>query len=75
MSKNKDLLQILSLVLIGMFLPFLGSTAITYGWNIMKIASTFIFFLLIFGAELAIVYVYFTIGNKIALQKIEKYKK
>jgi len=74
MGKNRDLIQILSLVLIGMFIPFLGSMAITYGWNLEKIIITFGYFLLIFGVELAIVYLYFTISNKIAYKTMEKYK-
>ena len=58
MGKNRDLIQILALVIIGMFIPFLGSIAITYGLdftnvnNLLKIGSTFGYFLLIFGIEL-----------------------
>ena len=74
MGKNRDFIQILTLVLIGMFIPFLGSILINYGYNLMKIVSTFGYFLLIFALELGFVYLYFTISNKIALKKIEKYK-
>jgi len=73
MGKNRDLIQILSLVIVGMFIPFLGSITITYGLNVTKIASTFGFFLLIFGVELGVVYLYFSIGNKIANKNLEKY--
>lgn len=80
MGKNRDLLQILIIVIIGMFIPFLGSIVITFGLditdtnNLLKIASTFFWFLIIFAIELAIVYVYYQITNKIVNKKIEKYK-
>ena len=74
MGKNRDLTQILSLVIIGMFIPFLGSMAITYELNVTKIALTFGYFLLIFGIELGAVYLYFSIGNKMASKNLQKYK-
>jgi hypothetical protein len=80
MGKNKDLIQILIIVLIGMFFPFLGSLIISFGLNVfylndlLTIGQTFGYFILIFAIELAIVYLYFTISNWIASKKIEKYK-
>ena len=74
MGKNRDLIQILLLVIIGMFIPFVGSITINYGFHLYKIASTFGYFLLIFALELGFVYLYFTISSKRALMKIEKYK-
>ena len=80
MGKNRDLIQILTIVIMGMFIPFLVSIAITYGFNInnfdnwLKIGSTFGYFLLIFAIELIIVFLYFTITNKIANKKIQKDK-
>jgi len=80
MGKNRDLAQILVLVIIGMFLPFLGSIMITFGLDLtnindlIKTGSTFGYFLLIFGVELGIVFLYFTITNKIANKKIAKHK-
>ncbi len=74
MAKNTDLALILALVIIGMFIPFLGSIALTYGLQLGKIATTFGYFLLIFGVELGLVYLYFTINAKIASKKIEKYR-
>ena len=80
MGKNRDLIQILTLVLVGMFIPFLISITITYGLNLtnigdlIKIGSTFGYFLLIFGIELLIVYLYFAISNKMANKNMEKYK-
>jgi len=80
MGKNRDLIQILTLVLFGMFIPFLISITITYGLNLtnigdlIKIGSTFGYFLLIFGIELLIVYLYFAISNKMANKNMEKYK-
>lgn len=80
MGKNRDLIQIIILVLIGMFIPFLGSILINFGLNIsdfkdlIKIGRTFGYFLLIFAIELAIVYLYFTIINWNANKKINKYK-
>jgi len=75
MGKNRDLIFILSLVVVGMFIPFLGSMIINYGLNLIKIGSTFGYFLLIFAIELGVVYLYFTISNRVANKNIEKYKK
>ena len=80
MGKHRDLAGILLLVIIGMFIPFLGSIAITYGFNFteitewFRIGSTFGYFLVIFGVELLAVFLYFIITSKIASKKIEKYK-
>ena len=72
MGKNRDLIVILSIVIIGMFIPFLGSIMITHESNMMLIAETFGWFLLIFALELGAVYLYFTITNTIAQKKIDK---
>ena len=80
MGKNKDLIQILTLVLIGMFIPFFGSIILSYGLDLtnindlIKVGSTFGYFLLIFGIELGVIYLYFTISNWIANKKMENYK-
>jgi len=80
MGKTRDLVQILALVLIGMFIPFVGSIALTYGLNVkdvdswLKIGSTFGYFLLIFAVELGLVILYFTVSNKIASKKLDKHK-
>ena len=74
MGKNRDIVQILLLILLGMFIPFLGSIALTYGPDWKKIGVTFGYFILIFGLELGSVYVFFTLGNKRANKKMEKYK-
>lgn len=74
MGKNTDLIFILSLVIVGMFIPFLGSITLNYGLNLHKIATTFGYFLLIFGIELLIVYLYFFISAKIANKSMKKYK-
>jgi len=80
MSKNLDVIKILLIVIVGMFIPFLGSIAITFGLdlnnynNIMKIGSTFGYFLLIFGIEILIVYLYYSISNKMSEKKLEKIK-
>lgn len=80
MGKNRDLVFILAIVIIGMFIPFLGSIVITFGLDITltstwtKIASTFGYFLLIFGIELLIVMIYFTISNKVFNKKIKELK-
>ena len=78
MGKNRDLIQILLIVIIGMFIPFLGSIIITFNMNllnvddILTISSTFGWFLLIFGIELGMVYLYFTITNSLAQKKLDK---
>lgn len=77
MGKNKDLAIILIIVIIGMFIPFLGSLIIMFNLHIASVESwmiivrTFGWFLLIFGLELGIVYLYFTISNWFAQKKIE----
>jgi len=54
MGKTRDLIQILIIVIIGMFIPFLGSILITFGLDVtklddlLKVGSTFGWFLLIF---------------------------
>lgn len=73
MAKNTDLAFILALVIIGMFIPFLGSITLTYGFQLGKIAITFGYFLLIFGMEIGLVYLYFAVNAKIAKKKIQKY--
>jgi hypothetical protein len=80
MGKNRDLIQILVLVIIGMFIPFLGSLFITFGLDItnisdlLKIGKTFGYFLLIFGIELLIIFLYYHVKNKIASKKLKKVK-
>lgn len=80
MSKNKDLIQILIIVAIGISIPFFLSLIISYNIdlsnleNIIKIFLTFSLFLIIFAIELIIVYVYFFITNLIANKKINNKK-
>lgn len=80
MGKTRDTIQILIIVIIGMFIPFLGSIVITFGLditnmdNLLKIGSTFGWFLLIFAIELVVVYLYYRTTNKIASKKMDKYK-
>jgi len=81
MGKNLDIAKILIIVMIGMFIPFFGSIAITFDLDftcindIMKSGSTFGYFLLIFAIELVIVFVYYKLSNKLAEKKLEKIKK
>jgi hypothetical protein len=80
MSKNKDLIQILIIVTIGMAIPFFLSLISSYNidlsnlQNIIKIFLTFLLFLIIFAIELIIVYVYFFITNLLANKKINNQK-
>jgi hypothetical protein len=74
MGKNRDVVQILLLVLVGMFIPFLGSIALTYGLEISKIGLTFVYFVGIFGIELFIVFLYFTVSGWRANKHLEKFK-
>lgn len=80
MGKHKDIAGILILVIIGMFIPFLVSIVITFGLDItnlenwLKIGSTFGWFLLIFGIELIVVILYYSVTNKIADKKIKEIK-
>lgn len=74
MGKNRDLIKVLLLVLIGMFIPFLGSLSLSYGFEAKQIGITFFYFLIIFGFELGFVYLYFTLSGKRANKKLEEYK-
>ena len=80
MSKRRDLIQILLIVIIGMFIPFLVSMIIAFRLDIsnlnhlLKIGSTFLWFLIIFGIELFIVFLYFHITYKIANKKLDEFK-
>ena len=80
MGKHRDVVSILIVVILGMFIPFLGSIFITYGFNFsnlddwFKIASTFAYFLLLFGLELIFVFLYYNISNSMAEKKLKKYK-
>ena len=80
MGKHRDLIGILLIVILGMFIPFLFSILIVFGLDftnpadIWKIASTFGWFLLIFAIELVIVYLYFSVSNKSAENRLKKYK-
>ena len=80
MGKNRDLIQILIIVIIGILIPFTISITINFNLditnidNLRKIGSTFLWFLLIFGIELIAVYLYFQITNKISTKKLENFK-
>jgi uncharacterized membrane protein len=74
MGKNRDVLQVLLLVLVGMFVPFLGSIALTYGLEIRKIGLTFVYFIAMFGFELFLVLLYFTVTGWRANKRLEEYK-
>jgi len=81
MGKNQDVVQLLLIVIIGMFIPFLISIAYIFQldlWSIgewTRILSTFGVFLLVFGFELLFVFLYFRITNSLAEKKIKKQKK
>jgi len=81
MGKNIDVVKIILIVIVGMFIPFFGSLVITYNMDLtknsdlLKIGSTFGYFLLIFGIELVFVYLYYNLSNKISEKKLENYKK
>ncbi len=80
MSKRKDLISILTIVIIGMFIPFFISINLTFGLNftnidnLFKIGTTFFWFLIIFGIELTTVYLYYYITNKTAKKKLDELK-
>ena len=74
MGKNRDFLKVLLLVLIGMFIPFLGSITLSYGFVPRTIVVTFLYFLVIFGVELGCVYLYFVLSGRRANEKIQQYK-
>lgn len=81
MGKHKDLIQLLLIIIIGMFIPFFLSIAYMYnldirsaqGWS--SILSTFGLFLFIFGVELGIVFVYFYLTNMVAEKRLQNKSK
>ncbi len=81
MGKNQDVVQLLLIVILGMFIPFFISIIYIFqldlfsvvGWT--KILSTFGVFLLVFGFELLFVFLYFRITNSLAEKKINQQKK
>jgi hypothetical protein len=80
MGKHRDLIGILLIVIIGMFIPFLGSIFLTYGFNFSslsdwyKLGTTFVYFLILFSFELIVVFLYYKISNYIAEKKLKRYK-
>lgn len=80
MGKTLDLIFILIIVIIAMFIPFIGSILITFGLDftniddLLKIGSAFGWFLLIFGIEIIVVFIYYQITGKISSKKIDKYR-
>jgi uncharacterized membrane protein YqaE (UPF0057 family) len=74
MGKNRDLLKVLLLILIGMFIPFLGSITLSYGFEPKTILITFLYFLVFFGLEIGFVYLYYTLSGRKANKKMEKYR-
>jgi hypothetical protein len=78
MKINKDLVIILTLVIFGMFFPFLGSIVINFNvditnvLDIIKIAGTFGWFLFIFAFELGFVFLYFQVTSKMANKKLNE---
>ncbi|VVB59412.1 Uncharacterised protein [uncultured archaeon] len=74
MGKNRDILKVLLVILIGMFIPFLGSVTLSYGFEPNMILVTFLYYLVFFGLELGFVYLYFTFSGRRANKKMEQYK-
>jgi uncharacterized membrane protein YqaE (UPF0057 family) len=74
MGKNQDVVQILVLILVGMFIPFLVSVWYSYGFALSKILVAFVLFLVLFGAELGMVYLYFALSGSRANKKIKEYR-
>jgi hypothetical protein len=78
MGKNRDLILLLIIVIIGMFIPFFSSIIIMNKLDItdinnwLKLGQNFGLFLLIFSIELIAVYLYFSITNRLAQKKIDK---
>jgi len=78
MGKNRDVVNILILVTIGMFIPFIGSLILAFGIDPLSvdgwrsIFSTFFYFLIIFGIELGAVYIYYNLTNKFAQKSFDK---
>ena len=74
MGKHRDLVLLLVIILIGMFIPFVGAITINYGFDLWIIAGTFGYFLLIFAVELGVVFGYFYINSRVNADKFEQLK-
>lgn len=74
MSKNRDLIQILIIVVIGMFIPFITSITVVYGFQLSDILVSFGYFIVVFVIELGAVYGYFALTNWYATKKLDKIK-
>ena len=74
MGKHRDLILLLSIILIGMFIPFVGAITINYGFNLWRITGTFGYFLLIFALELGIVLLFFRLRSNVPPDEMKKYK-
>ena len=81
MGKKTDLAVVLSIVLLGMLIPFIGSIVFTFGVNITcfcgwkTVLTAFGYFILIFAVELLFVFSYFSITNKYYKKKLDKLNK
>jgi hypothetical protein len=77
MGNTLDIIKILLLVIMGMFIPFIGSLALAFnidllmlqGWEL--IITSFLYFLVFFGMELALVFVYYTLTNRMAQKSFQ----
>lgn len=74
MGKNKDLAQIIMLILAGMLIPFAGSITLVYGFETIQIVSAFALFIVIFGIELGFVFLYFYLGSRSAEKQLQQLK-
>jgi polyferredoxin len=78
MGNNKDVIKILIMVTIGMFIPFIGSIVLAFGINLLTlqgwvwIFSAFLYFLVFFGIELGVVYIYYNLTNRAAQRAFDK---
>lgn len=80
MGKTRDLIQIMIIIIIGMFIPFLGSIIIIFGLdignfdNLWKVGTAFVWFLFFFGIELFVVFLYYKMTNILSSKKLDKFK-
>jgi hypothetical protein len=72
MGRHRDLAGVLGLVVLGMFIPFSGSMLLLYGFNLFSLLLGFLVFLVMFGLELGVVYVYFKVSGKRAAAEVER---
>jgi hypothetical protein len=72
MARRRDVAGILSLVMVGMFVPFSGAVLVIFQAGAPEVLLGFCLFLVFFGLEMGSVYLYFLVSGRRAAGQVEK---